>query len=95
MFVRFHPAARSELLEARSWYEERSLASATAFAQEIASAIGRIAETPGRYPISDHNTRRVILRRFPFSIFFRKGIEEIVIVAIAHQKRRPGYWRRR
>lgn len=92
MTVRFHPAARMELREARLWYEERSPLSAVAFAQEVDGAVSRIAETPMRYPMAEHGTRRVVLQRFPYNVFYRVGTEEIVVVAVAHQKRRPGYW---
>jgi toxin ParE1/3/4 len=95
MTVRFHPAARVELREARLWYEERSPLSAVAFAQEVDVAVSRIAETPMRYPVAEHGTRRVVLDRFPYNVFYRVGTEEIVVVAIAHQRRRPGYWRGR
>jgi plasmid stabilization system protein ParE len=92
MTVRFHPAARDELRQARLWYEERSPLSALAFEQEIVAAVARIAEAPLRYPVAEHGTRRLVLRRFPYNVFYRVGTEEIVIVAVAHQKRRPGYW---
>lgn len=92
MHVRFHPAARAEVLDARLWYEERSPLTAAAFAQEVAAAIGLIAEAPNRYPRAEHGTRRLILQRFPFNVFYRTGEDEVVIVAVAHQKRRPGYW---
>lgn len=95
MKVRFHPAARSELREAKAWYEERSPLSAAAFAHEVASAISRIKEAPTRYPVAEHGTRRFVLQRFPFNIFYRVEASEIVIVAVAHQKRHPDYWHQR
>lgn len=91
MTVRFHPAAREELREARLWYEERSPLSAVAFAQEVGAAVSRIAEAPMRYPVTEHGTRRVVLQRFPYNVFYRVGAEEVIVVAVAHQKRRPGY----
>ena len=95
MPVRFHPAARRELREAKLWYEERSPLSAAAFAREVAAAVSRLAEAPMRYPQAEHGTRRISLDRFPYTIFYRVGVEETIIVAVAHQKRRPGYWRDR
>ena len=92
MRVRFHPAARAEVLEARRWYEERSPLTAAAFAQEVAAAIGLIAEAPNRYAKGEHGTRRLVLPRFPFNVFYRTGTDDVIIVAVAHQKRRPGYW---
>ena len=92
MSVRFHPAARAELREARLWYEERSPFAAATFVQEVAAAISQIARTPMRFPLAEHGTRRVALQRFPYNLFYRVGVEETIVVAVAHQKRRPHYW---
>ena len=92
MRVSFHPEARAELREARTWYYERSPLSATAFAHPIGNAVSRILEAPTQYPLAEYGTRKLILQRFPFNIFYLPGESEIVIVAVAHQKRRPGYW---
>jgi plasmid stabilization system protein ParE len=92
MRVRLHPEARAELREARRWYYERSPLSATAFAHGVDNAVSRIAKAPTRYPLAEHATRKFVLQRFPFNIFYRPDETEIVIVAVAHQKRRPGYW---
>ncbi len=95
MRVRLHPEARAELREARKWYYDRSPLSATAFAHAVDGAVSRIIESPDRYPLAEHGTRQFVLRRFPFNIFYRADASEIVILAVAHQKRRPGYWLRR
>ena len=95
MRVKFHPHARAELRAARNWYHERSPLSAIAFAQTVANATARISEAPTTFPLADHGTRRFILQRFPFNIFYLPRGNEIVIVAVAHQKRRPGYWSNR
>jgi plasmid stabilization system protein ParE len=63
-----------------------------AFEQEVVAAVSRIAEAPRRYPVAEHGTRRLVLQRFPYNVFYRVGAEAIVIVAVAHQKRRPAYW---
>lgn len=95
MKVELHPEARAELREARRWYYERSPLSAFAFADEVDRAVSRIREAPNQFPLADHVTRRLVLRRFPFTVFYRARENEIVIVAVAHQKRRPGYWKQR
>jgi plasmid stabilization system protein ParE len=92
MRVKLHPDARAELRAARNWYYERSPLSAFAFAQIIQNAISRIKDAPKTFPASNHGTRKFILQRFPFNIFYLIREAEIVIVAVAHQKRRPGYW---
>ena len=92
MIVSFHPTAKEEVEEAQAWYEERSLLAAAGFLQELSRAVRQIGEAPYRYPVASHGTRRTILERFPFNVFYRLSGDEIVIVAVAHQKRRPGYW---
>jgi len=95
MKVRLHPEARVELREARKWYYERSPLSATAFAHAVDHAVARIREAPTRYPLAEHGARKIVIQRFPFNVFYRPSPDEIVIVAVAHQKRRPGYWSNR
>src|SRR5262245_51116970 len=95
MKVRLHPEARAELIEARNWYYERSPISAVAFAHTVDQAVSRIKAAPKTYPLGDHGTRRLVLQRFPFNIYYRIGETDILIVAIAHQKRGPGYWAER
>ena len=71
---------------------ERSPLSAAAFVREIDEAVSWVAEAPMRYPLAEHGARRVVLQRFPYGLFYPVGGEETVIVAVAHQKRRPGHW---
>lgn len=92
MRIKFHPHARAELRVARSWYYERSPLSALVFAQTVQNALSRIKEAPNSFPLADHGTRKFILQRFPFNIFYLTRETEIVVVAMAHEKRRPGYW---
>src|SRR5689334_11046350 len=92
MKVKLHPDARAELRPARNWYHERSPLSAFAFAQTVQNAIARIKAAPDTFPLADHGTRKFVLQRFPFNVFYQTRKTEIIIVAVAHQKRRPGYW---
>jgi toxin ParE1/3/4 len=78
MKVRLHPKARAELHRARNWYFERSPFSAFAFAKTIEGAISRIRESPNSFPVAEHGTRKFILQRFPFNIFYLIGETEIV-----------------
>jgi plasmid stabilization system protein ParE len=93
--VEFHPAARLEVERTHAWYWERNEAAADAFLLEVEAALDEIAEAPNRWPRHLHGTRRLVLRRFPFSIVYMVRGSVPRIVAIAHAKRLPGYWRRR
>ena len=59
---------------------------------ELDLAMARIEEAPRRWPPYLADTRRYLLRRFPFFVVFREVDDRVQIVAIAHAKRRPGYW---
>jgi len=93
--IEFHTEAQSELEDAHAWYRERSEFAARAFAAEIDYAIRSISGSPGAWPQTRSNEHRFLFRRFPYSIIYRVRRDEVFITAIAHQKRRPGYWRKR
>jgi len=65
------------------------------FLAVIDTALSTIVEAPHRWTRVDGRHHRYILERFPFSIFYRFDDSEVVVVAVAHHKRRPGYWTRR
>ena len=90
-----HLEAVAEAQAAVQWYRERSALAANAFLSELDLAIERIAENPGMFPHYVRGTRRYILQRFPFYLVYRQVSGKIQIVAIAHGRRRPGYWKKR
>lgn len=93
--LRIHEAARSEANLAAIWYSERSPRSAQRFVDDLLAGFSNAAATPLRYPSYVLGTRRVVLKRFPYFIVFFDWQDEVYIVAVAHAKRRPGYWRER
>jgi plasmid stabilization system protein ParE len=95
MKARFHAEAGREIRVAHTWYLQRSPLSAVAFAHAVDRAVSRIIEAPNSYQIALHGTRKFVLKRFPFTLFYLSLKGEVVIVALAHQRRRPGYWSNR
>ena len=94
--VEIHPDALIEAEAAVAWYAERSSRAPAAFIEEIDSAIQSILNTPKRWPIFESDFRRVPLFRFPYSIVYREKSDDLVqILAVAHGRRRPGYWKMR
>jgi plasmid stabilization system protein ParE len=93
--LEIHPAALEELSSATIWYLERSESAAAKFVREIDEAIELIAVSPNRWPLHEGQTRRYVLRRFPFAIIYREKPTAIQILAIAHGSRRPKYWKDR
>jgi len=84
--------AVDEAEAAAQWYAERSATAAVEFSNELDEAESAIVRFPEAWPPFDHNTRRYLLRRFPFNVVYRVEPDRILIVAIAHAHRRPGYW---
>ena len=93
--VGLHAQATAEARAAFQWYRERNPAAAGVFLAELDRAVELIAETPETWPPYIRGTRRFPLHRFPYSLVFRVRGEEITVVAIAHHRRRPGYWKNR
>lgn len=93
--IYFHPKAIAEASAATRWYQERSFAAAKAFISELDRIIEKIIETPEIYPSYIGDTRHALFHRFPFSVVFRIVSEKIEVIAIAHGRRRPGYWKER
>lgn len=65
------------------------------FAAEVESTISLIRQFPEAGVLVGTTQRRVVVARFPYSVVYRQYPDLVVVVAVAHQRRRPGYWRRR
>ena len=89
----FLPEAEGEMNEAARFYEERSEGLGQDFLEEVEQTVGSILAFPKGGPVVSRNLRRRIMRRFPFGLLYAIEPEQIVIVAVAHLKRRPGYWK--
>lgn len=93
--VTFHPDAIAEARGAREWYAARNESAAVAFMSELDHAVAQIAEFPNRWPTHLQGTRRYLLRRFPFALVYRESEAGLQVIAVAHGKRKPGYWKAR
>ena len=92
MQIEFHPEAADEVVAARVWYDERDENIGDDFANAIEAALKQIVEQPEAWSSFLAGTRRYLLRRFPYSVIYRRHLTTIEIVAVAHDHRRPGYW---
>ena len=90
-----HPEARIEIEGADHWYSERSPDAADDFIETVHGGIANIAKASTRWPRYFYGTRRYLLPKFPFSIVYLDETDTIKIVAVAHHKRKPGYWKSR
>ena len=91
----FHPEADAEFEEAALFYETRMIGLGKFFATEVERTIALVREFPEAGSPMGRQLRRVLVARFPYSVVYRYDAGSIVIVAVAHQRRRPGYWRQR
>jgi plasmid stabilization system protein ParE len=80
---------------AAKYYESQATGLGTDYLSEIKRVVTAIAESPETWPVVGGGLRRRLVRRFPFAILYRNESEEIVIIAVAHLRRKPGYWRKR
>jgi len=93
--VRFHPLASAEAERARAWYAARSQKASELFLNELDVAVESVREQPERWAFIRGTARRKLFRKFPFSLVYRATPEAIDVIAVAHHRRRPGYWSRR
>lgn len=96
MEVRFHRLAAREYRDARAWYDRRRAGLGNDLEAEVERAVGRIITHPTSRPVFRDPYRRVQLRRFPFALYYHITDDTLILVlAVAHARRRPGYWLRR
>jgi len=92
--VVFRPQAQDEAIEARDWYEARRAGLGREFGQELDGLIGRVVSNPVAFPRVHHETRRAVLSRFPYAIYFTVSTDAIVVLAV-HGRQHPSRWKRR
>jgi len=92
--VRFLPEALDDLLETQGWYASREPGLAQAFAEAIALAVERIAQDPEAFPCVHGGVRRLVVRRFPYAVYFREAGDELLVLAV-HGRQDPRRWQDR
>ena len=92
MRLEFHAEALAELHSAAEYYESRKVGLGVRFLDVVDEALERIARDPIAWPPADEDVRRCLTRVFPFGVFYTIELEFILILAVAHLAREPGYW---
>ena len=96
MAVIFHRLATAEFVAARRWYARRSAAVEARFVAAVGAAVQLIQTTPDAGAVFRGRYRWVRARRFPYLLYYAPADESVVVVyAVAHARRRLGYWLRR
>ena len=95
MKLEFHPEAEMELIEAAAHYELQVPGLGERFETEVRHATDILLEHPDFGSPADADLRRFVLNRFPYTLYYSTKSDVLRIEVVAHQSRRPGYWRRR
>lgn len=93
--VDLHPEAVDEGREARTWYSLRSRRVEERFRLALRRAIDSIREAPERWPADEDGLRHSRVVGFPYRLIYWTDGDYNLVAAIAHSKRRPGYWKGR
>jgi plasmid stabilization system protein ParE len=98
--VRFEDEAEAEYRHAGRWYEERRTGLGLEFFDAVDAALSQVVRLPragARVPrvSADLSVRRAPVKRFPYQIVYLEAPEAIRILAVAHDRRSPGYWKHR
>lgn len=95
MSFRFLPPAQAELLDGISFYSAIRPELGQRFEQAVADAVRGAVAHPERGAPRSKNTRRWLVKGFPYGVVYRASAEEVLVVAVAHERRRPGHWMQR
>ena len=95
MIFTFNPEARIEFIAAIAYYETCREGLGLRFSREVHATIKRIALRPTAWPSMSDNTRRCITRRFPYGVIYEIREDDILVIAVTHLNREPGYWENR
>lgn len=95
--VRSDPRAALELEQAALWYDQRQPGLGRALVAEVRSVIDHLAQFPGAgSPVERADPtldiRRLPVRRFPYQVVYITTGEDVVVIAVAHERRRSEYW---
>ncbi|MGA1842685.1 MAG: type II toxin-antitoxin system RelE/ParE family toxin [bacterium] len=92
MKIKIAKIAQQEFNEAKQFYEIEQAGLGSRFEKDIKNAILRIKQFPSVWPIERKEVCRYIVHRFPYKILYSVQQDTIIILALAHQHRKPDYW---
>lgn len=95
MRLEFHPAARDEFVAAATYYNAAVPGLGDRFLLAVRRATDLLLRHPGAGTVRRGNARRVLVTGFPYDVVYQIREDVMEVLAVAHQRRRPGYWRNR
>jgi plasmid stabilization system protein ParE len=91
----FHPDALAEYADAALYYSDRVPGLGADFVKEVETGIASVIHAPEQSPLVEEDVRRFLVRRFPYGLLYILESDHVLIVAVMHLSREPGYWRHR
>lgn len=89
----FHPAAEAEHLESVAYFESKRPGLGAYYLSDFEEVMVRARDAPRRFPVeSEPDIRRIRMKHFPYTVYFRESGGTVQVLAVAHHRRRPGYW---
>jgi plasmid stabilization system protein ParE len=93
--IQFHQGAAQELRAAARYYELQVVGLGVAFIAEVERTVALMLENPAIGATTWQHYRRMVVRRFPFTVIYRPREDTLFVVAVAHHHRQPNYWKGR
>ena len=88
-------AAETDVTTAYDWYEDQSPGLGAEFLRAVDAVFAAAQRTPTLFPVVRGRTRRALVRRFPYGVFFTAADDEVVVLAVVHSRRHPRVWQSR
>lgn len=95
MKLRFLEDAKIELAEAKAWYNRERSGLGNAFVREVKTTIAKVAKNPEQWAEIEPGIRCCQTARFPYGLIYIVRRNELLVLAVMHLHREPGYWRNR
>ncbi|MFI5264310.1 MAG: type II toxin-antitoxin system RelE/ParE family toxin [Candidatus Kapaibacterium sp.] len=95
MDYEFFESAKEELADAIHYYESDTPGIGFDLTDEVENVLGRLLRFPLSAPLVTKRVRKAVLHSYPYNIMYYIQDDTIFIVAFMHQKRKPGYWKKR
>jgi len=95
MRIRYLTITQLEIADAAEYYAAVSPGLGTAFKKELRQLMRLVATMPTAWPPSGEGTRKCLMSRFPYLVIYTTLPDELLVLAVGHQHRQPGYWRER
>ncbi len=92
MEVNFLPIAQMEIDAAFDWYEKQAIGLGYDLLDALNDTLRLVVSYPELHPLAGDNIRRCLFNRFPYALYYGTTEGQILVVAVAHLRRKPGYW---